>query len=117
MFAFELLAGVAALAIGLVPLLPATAVFIALTGVGLASSTVIWEALLQRHVPERMLGRVSSIDLLGNSLINPIAPIAAAALVGSIGPSSTFVVAGGYAVVLASIGLIVSPLRHIDESR
>jgi MFS family permease len=117
MFAFELLAGVAALAIGLVPLLPATAIFIALTGVGLASSTVIWEALLQRHVPERMLGRVSSIDLLGNSLINPIAPIAAAALVGSIGPSSTFVVAGGYAVVLASIGLIVSPLRHIDESR
>jgi DHA3 family tetracycline resistance protein-like MFS transporter len=117
MFAFELLAGVAALAIGLVTVLPATAVFIALTGVGLASSTVIWEALLQRHVPERMLGRVSSIDLLGNSLINPIAPIAAAALVGAIGPSSTFVVAGVYAVVLASIGLIVSPLRHIDESR
>lgn len=117
MFAFELLAAVAVLAIGLVPVLPATAVFIALTGVGLASSTVIWEALLQRHVPERMLGRVSSLDLLGNSLINPVAPIAAAALVGSIGPSSTFVVAGVYAVALASIGLSASPLRHIDESR
>jgi MFS family permease len=89
----------------------------ALTGVGLASSTVIWEALLQRHVPERMLGRVSSIDLLGNSLINPVAPIAAAALVGSIGPAGTFVVAGVYAVAFAAVGLIASPLRHIDESR
>ena len=117
MFTFELLAGVAVLAVGLVPVLPAIVVFIALTGVGLASSTVIWEALLQRHVPERMLGRVSSIDLLGNSLINPIAPIAAAALVGSIGPASTFVIAGAYAVALASIGLIASPLRHIDEAR
>ena len=64
-----------------------------------------------------MLGRVASIDLLGNSLINPMAPIAAAALVGSIGPANTFVVAGAYAVVLASIGLIASPLRRIEEPR
>jgi MFS transporter, DHA3 family, tetracycline resistance protein len=117
MFAFELLAAAAVLAIGLAPVLPAVVLAMALTGVGLASSTVIWEALLQRHVPEQMLGRVSSIDLLGNSLINPMAPIAAAALVGAIGPASTFVVAGAYAVVLASIGLIASPLRRVEESR
>lgn len=117
MFAFELLAGVAVLAVGLLPIFPAVVALMALIGVGLASSTVVWEALLQRHVPERMLGRVASIDLLGNSLINPIAPIAAAALVGSIGPASTFVVAGAYAVALASIGLIVSPLRRLEESR
>ena len=115
LFAFELLAGVAVLAIGLLPSLPAVAVLMALAGAGLASSTVIWEALLQRHVPEQMLGRVASIDLLGNSLINPMAPIAVAALVGSIGPASTFVVAGAYAVVLASIGLVASPLRPMEE--
>lgn len=117
LFAFELLAGVAVVAIGLLPIFPAVVVLMALTGIGLASSTVIWEALLQRHVPEQMLGRVASIDLLGNSLINPLAPIAAAALVGSIGPSSTFIVAGVYAVALASIGLIASPLRRMQESR
>jgi MFS family permease len=115
MFAFEILAGVAVLAIGLLPAFPAVVVSMALIGAGLASSTVIWEAMLQRHVPEQMLGRVASIDLLGNSLINPMAPIAAAALVGSIGPANTFVVAGAYAVVLASIGLIASPLRRIEE--
>lgn len=116
MFVFELLAGIAVLAIGLLPTFPAVVLFMALMGVGLASSTVIWEALLQRHVPEQMLGRVSSIDLLGNSLINPIAPLAAAALVGSLGPAGTFVVSGVYAVVLASIGLVALPVRHIDES-
>lgn len=117
MFGFEVFACVATLAIGLIPSVPAVVVLMALVGVGLASSTVIWEALLQRHVPERMLGRVSSIDLLGNSLINPIGPIAAAALVGSIGPANTFVVAGAYALALASIWLVASPLRHVDESR
>src|SRR5206468_6137800 len=107
--AFEMLAAISILAIGVIPILPAVVTLIALTGVGLASSTVIWEALLQRHVPERMLGRVASIDLLGNSLINPLAPIAAAALVGSIGPAGSFVVAGAYAVTFALIGLIASP--------
>ena len=115
MFAFELLAGVAVLTTGLLPALPAVVISMALMGAGLASSTVIWEALLQRHVPEKMLGRVASIDLLGNSLINPMAPIAAAALVGSIGPANTFIVAGAYAVVLATVGLVASPLRRIEE--
>ena len=116
MFAFEVLACVSVLAIGLLPILPAVVLFMTLIGVGLASSTVIWQALLQRQVPDRMLGRVSSIDLLGNSLINPVGPIVAAALVETIGPAQTFVVAGGYALVLASIGLIASPLRHVEES-
>jgi DHA3 family tetracycline resistance protein-like MFS transporter len=117
MFAFELLAAVCVLAIGWVPILPAVVVLMALTGVGLASSTVIWEAMLQRHVPEKMLGRVASIDLLGNSLINPVGPIAAAALVGSAGPAGAFVVAGAYAVALASIAFVALPLRRINESR
>jgi DHA3 family tetracycline resistance protein-like MFS transporter len=117
LYAFEVLAAIAVLAIGLVPILPIVVVSMAVTGAALASSTVIWEALLQRHVPERMLGRVSSINLLGNSLINPIAPIAAAALVGSVGPPATFVIAGGYALALASIGLIAAPIRQIAEVR
>jgi MFS family permease len=116
MFVFESLAAVSILAIGLVPVLPLVAAFMALTGVGLASSTVIWEALLQRHVPEQMLGRVASIDLLGNSLINPLAPIAAATLVGSVGPAGAFIVAGFYAIAFASVGLVASPLLRIEES-
>lgn len=115
MFAFELLAAVSLVGIGLVPSAPTAAIFIGLTGVGLASSTVIWEALIQRHVPDGMRGRVSSIDLLGNSVINPLGPLGAAVLIGLIGPAQTFVVAGVYAVALAALALVASPLRRLVE--
>jgi MFS family permease len=113
---FEVLAGMSVLAIGLVPVLPVVVVSMAVAGAALASSTVIWEALLQRQVPERMLGRASSINLLGNSLINPVGPIAAAALIGAVGPPATFAITGAYALALASIGLIASPIRHLEET-
>jgi MFS family permease len=117
LFAFEVLAALFTLAIGLVPILPFVVLSMAVTGAALASSTVIWEALLQRQVPERMLGRISSINLLGNSLINPLGPIVAAAVIGAVGPPATFAIAGAYALVLASIGLIASPLRHLEEAK
>jgi MFS family permease len=116
LYMFEVLAGMSVLAIGLVPVLPVVVVSMAVAGAALASSTVIWEALLQRQVPERMLGRASSINLLGNSLINPVGPIAAAALIGAVGPPATFAITGAYALALASIGLIASPIRHLEET-
>ena len=116
MFAFEILAAACVLAIGLVPVLPVVLVSFVLMGVALSSSTVIWEALLQRQIPPRMLGRVSSINLLGNSLINPVAPLVAAALIGAVGPASTFLIAGVYALVLVSIAVLASPLRNMEEA-
>lgn len=114
-FTFELLAGLAVLTIGLAPVLPVVVVAMALLGAALSSSTVLWQAMLQRHVPEHLLGRVTSIDLFGNLLINPSAPLAAAGLAATVGPAAAFVVAGLYAVTLASIAFIASPLRDFRE--
>jgi DHA3 family tetracycline resistance protein-like MFS transporter len=116
MFAFEMLAALGVLAIGLVPTLPVVLLAMVVMGVALASSTVIWQSLLQRLVPTHVLGRVTSIDLLGNSVINPLAPLIAAALIGPIGPPGTFLIAGIYAVVLVTIAVIASPLRDMDEA-
>lgn len=116
MFAFELLAALGVLAIGLFPSLPVVLASMVVMGIALASSTVIWQSLLQRLVPASVLGRVTSIDLLGNSVINPLAPIIAAALIGPIGPPATFVIAGVYAIALVFIALIASPLRDKEES-
>jgi MFS family permease len=115
MFAFEILAALTVLATGLVPTLPVVFASLVLMGVALSSSTVIWEALLQRIVPAQVLGRVTSINLLGNSVINPLAPIVAAALIGAVGPPGTFLIAGVYALALVSITVIVSPLRDLEE--
>jgi MFS transporter, DHA3 family, tetracycline resistance protein len=116
MFAFELLAALGVLAIGLAPTLPVVLVAMVVMGVALASSTVIWQSLLQRLVPTHVLGRVTSIDLLGNSVINPLAPLIAAALIGPVGPPGTFLIAGIYALVLVAIAVIASPLRDMEEA-
>jgi DHA3 family tetracycline resistance protein-like MFS transporter len=115
LFAFEILATLTTLAIGIEPTLPVVFVSFALMGVALSSSTVIWQAMLQRLVPARVLGRVTSIDLLGNSVINPVAPLIAAVLIGSLGPPGTFLVAGVYALALVTITVAVSPLRDLEE--
>ena len=116
MFAFELLAALAVVAVGIAPTLAVLLGAMVVMGVALASSTVIWQSLLQRLVPAHVLGRVTSIDLLGNSVINPLAPLIAAALVGPIGPPGTFLVAGVYALVLVSIAVIASPLRDMEDA-
>jgi DHA3 family tetracycline resistance protein-like MFS transporter len=115
LFAFEIMAALCVVAIGLVPTLPVVFVSIALTGVALSSSTVIWQALLQRLVPTQVLGRVTSIDLLGNSVINPAAPLIAAALITTVGPPATWLIAGLYALALVTIAVVVSPLRDLEE--
>jgi hypothetical protein len=71
---------------------------------------------MQRLVPARVLGRVSSIDLLGNSVINPLAPLIAAALIGAVGPPGTFLIAGVYALGLVTIAVLASPLRDMEEA-
>ncbi|HLZ47061.1 MAG TPA: MFS transporter [Candidatus Limnocylindria bacterium] len=116
MFAFELLAALAVVAVGLAPTLPVLLVAMVVMGVALASSTVIWQSLLQRLVPAHVLGRVTSIDLLGNSVINPLAPLIAAGLIGRVGPPGTFLVAGIYALVLVTIAVIASPLRTMEDA-
>jgi hypothetical protein len=63
-----------------------------------------------------MLGRVSSINLLGNSLINPVAPLVAAAFIGAVGPASTFLIAGVYALGLVTIAVLSSPLPNMEEA-
>ena len=116
MFAFELLAAIAVLAVGLVPTLPVVLTSMVVMGVSLAGSTVIWQSLLQRLVPAHVLGRVTSIDLLGNSVINPLAPLIAAALIGPVGPPGTFVIAGVYALGLVTIAVLSSPLPKMEEA-
>jgi len=116
MFAFELLAALAVVAVGLAPTLPVLLLAMVVMGVALASSTVIWQSLLQRLVPAHVLGRVTSIDLLGNSVINPLAPLIAAGLIGRVGPPGTFLIAGFYALVLVTIAVIASPLRTMEDA-
>jgi MFS family permease len=113
MYGFELLAALSVLAIGLVPVLPAVVVLMAFMALNLTASEIVWTTAVQRLVPQSMLARVSSIDLLSGSVLVPVAPLVASALVEASGPANAFVIAGGFGSVIALLALLSSPVRRL----
>ena len=69
---------------------------------------------MQVHVPRRLLGRVTSVDWFGGTLLAPLAPIGAALLAVSQGPTSVFIVAGALTVVLTLAGLLLPSIRDLE---
>ena len=114
MYLFAVLAGVGLLLYGVVPTLPGTLIAGALMGFGLVCSGVLWESALQRHVPRQMLGRVTSWDWFGGSLLGPVAPIAGALIIEAYGPPALFTVAGVVAIVLTALGLALPSIRRLE---
>jgi len=113
MYVFEAIAGLATVVIGVVVWLPATFAGMALMGLALSSSDTLFETLIQRNVPQELLGRVTSVNLLVGSLFVPLSPLLAAALVDLTGPAMTFVVAGVWAAGIAALLIMVSPVRAL----
>jgi DHA3 family tetracycline resistance protein-like MFS transporter len=113
MYVFEAIAGLGTLAIGLVAWLPATFAGMMLMGLALSSSDTLFETLIQRNVPRGLLGRVTSVNFLVGSLFVPLSPLIAAALVDLAGPAMTFVIAGLWAAGLATLLLVISPVRAL----
>ena len=113
MYVFEMIAGIATLAVGLVVWLPATFVSMALMGLALSSSDTLFETLIQRNVPRELLGRVTSVNFFVGSLFVPLSPLLAGALVDIASPAMTFVIAGLWAAGIAALLLIISPVRAL----
>jgi MFS family permease len=113
MYVFEVVAGVSCLLIGLVVWLPATLVGMAVMGYALSSSDTLFNAVIQRNVPQPLLGRVTSINFLVGSLFIPLSPLAAAAIIDLGGAAMSFIVAGIWAAGIALVLLFISPVREL----
>ena len=114
MYLFGALGGVALLVYGLVPTVPGALVAAVINGLSFACFGVLWVTALQVHVPRRLLGRVTSVDWFGGTLLAPLAPIGAALLAVSQGPTSVFIVAGALTVVLTLAGLLLPSIRDLE---
>jgi DHA3 family tetracycline resistance protein-like MFS transporter len=114
MYLFGALSGVAFFIYGLVPTVPGALVASAINGLSFACFGVLWVTALQVHVPRRLLGRVTSVDYFGGTLLLPVAPIGAALLANSQGPAFVFVVAGAITVTLTLAGLLVPSIRDLE---
>jgi len=114
MYLFGALSGVSFFIYGLVPTVPGAFLASAINGLAFACFGILWVTALQVHVPRRLLGRVTSVDYFGGTLLAPIAPIGAAFLVQSQGPASLFIIAGAVTVVLTLAALLLPSIRDLE---
>ena len=114
MYLFGTLSGVAFFVYGLVPTVPGALVASVIQGLSFACFGILWVTALQVHVPRRLLGRVTSVDYFGGTLLAPIAPIAAAFVAQSQGPAFLFAAAGSITVVLTLAALLLPSIRDLE---
>lgn len=114
-YLFSALLGLAFAIIGIAPAL----VFVLVGGLAFNFCLVIgnthWDSALQKNVPARLLGRVTSVDYFGSFLVGPIAPIIAAAVILHSGADTIFVLGGLLAFLYWAVAMVVvRPGRQLD---
>ena len=114
MYIFAALSGVGFLIYGLVLNVPGAVIASVVNGVCFTCFGVLWQTALQVHVPRRLLGRVTSVDWFGGSLLAPVAPAGAAILVQSQGPASVFILTGVATIVLSLAALLLPSIRDLE---
>ena len=114
MYLFGTLSGVSFFIYGLVPTVPGAFLASVINGLSFACFGILWVTALQVHVPRRLLGRVTSVDYFGGTLLAPIAPIGAAFLAQTQGPAFLFIVAGAITVVLTLAALLLPSIRDLE---
>lgn len=115
MYLFAVAGGLALITYGLVPtVIGAVSASFGL-GISFACFGVLWQTALQTHVPRNMLGRVTSVDWFGGTLLAPAAPLVAAVAIIAYGPSALFVIAGVIVASLTLGGLFLPSIRRLEN--
>jgi MFS family permease len=92
-------------------LMLASAAFNALETAG----TIIWATTKQRHVPQQLLGRVSSLDWLISVGLLPLSFALTGPVTGAIGARATLVGAGVLGAIVTLAALYFPGMRALDE--
>ncbi|TAK00017.1 MAG: MFS transporter [Chloroflexota bacterium] len=91
---------------------------VALLGVviGACGATVglVWINTLQDLVPAEQLGRVSSIDALGSTALEPIGLVVAGVAADAWGPATVFTIGGLTSAAILSLALLSPSVRRLD---
>ena len=114
LYLYTALFGLALAGIGVSPNLLVALAFAALSGTCLIGFEVPWVNALQRYVPREYLGRVSSVDMFGGSLLAPIAPVVGGAMIAAFGASPVFVAGGAVIALFGLAGLALPAIRKLE---
>lgn len=116
-YVFSALLGLSFAVIGLAPYLVFVLAGGFLFNFCIVMSNTHWDSALQRYVPARLLGRVTSVDFFGSFLTAPIAPLIAGAVLVRSGPGPIFVVGGLLASLYWAVAiLVVRPGKQLDRA-
>jgi MFS family permease len=75
---------------------------------------LIWPTTVQELVPDRLLGRVFSIDALGSFVLLPVGFALAGLLTDLLGAPTVFLIGGLGTMTLTAIGLLHPSIRKLD---
>ncbi len=85
-----------------------------LIGFGFGIFEILWDTILQERVPNNMLGRVGSIDLVGSYLLLPLGYLLVGVLSDYIGPNWVFIASGILDIALAAAALSLPTIRKLN---
>lgn len=95
------------------PLLIAAAL---VSGLGVETFGIYWDLSMQQHVPQQVLSRVYSYDLLGSLMFIPIGQIAAGPLAAAFGTKTTLLAAAGLIAVVTAATIAVPSVRRLERT-
>ena len=106
-------AGLGLVGVGLAPHIVLGIAAMACIGVSLTVFGVVWETTVQALIPEEMLGRVFSLDMLGSFALLPLGYVLTGFLAERVGTSPLILIYGLATVFLAVAGLLVPAVRRL----
>ena len=109
-----ILCALAVACLGLPVPLVAAGLLMALIGACLTTLGLVWTNTLQEMIPEGLLGRVASIDILGSAAFVPMGFILTGAMADSVGPAPVFVSGGLATAAMLAAAALHPSIRHLD---
>jgi MFS family permease len=82
---------------------------------GIVMSNAFWDTMLQQHIPQAALGRVSSYDWMASLLLQPIAFAAVGPMSEAIGIGQTLLLAAGLGIAANTAVLLVPSVRGLTR--
>jgi predicted MFS family arabinose efflux permease len=106
--------GLGIAAMGLAGNVVTIAALLAVVGFFNEAAQVIWVTLLQIHIPERLLGRISSIDWFVSLSLQPLGLGLAGPAAAALGVGGALVVGGTMAASAAGLGFLRPGVRDLN---
>jgi len=72
---------------------------------------IVWQTILQRRVPNQLLGRVASVDWFASTLLVPISFVLTAPIAATLGAATTLLAAGILGGTLMAACIALPPIR------